>query len=154
MNRMNRKMDSLIMALFTLVLSGAVMAQTPKTETYTTRRGGVVTRTVVSDGNGRYQVDTRATGAGGKTVTKSATYDANASDGRIGRGKVLTGPQGRTREVNASATNNGDGSYTHNRDFKGFGGRTASRTTTIGNRGYSVSGRTRSGATYGRSRRR
>jgi hypothetical protein len=155
---MNRKMNSLILALFTLIVSSAVMAQTPeptpKTRTYTTRRGRVVTRTVSTDGNGTYQVDTQATGAGGKTATKSATIDRNASDGQVGRDKVLTGPQGRTREVNANTTNNGDGTYTHNRDFKGFGGRTASRTTTAGNGGYSASGTTRRGATYSRSRRR
>jgi hypothetical protein len=152
---MNR-MSSLILALSILLCSGAVMAQgpAPKTGTYTTRRGGVITRTVTNDGNGTYQVDTRGAGAGGKTAAKSATYDTNASDGRVGRGKIVTGPQGRTREVNANTTNNGDGSYTHNRDFKGFGGRTASRTATVGNGGYSASGRTRSGATYSRSRRR
>jgi len=153
---MNRKMNSLILALFTLIVSSAVMAQTPaptpKTNTYTTRRGGVVTRTTSNDGNGTYQVNTQATGAGGKTATKSATYDTNASDGQVGRGKIVTGPQGRTRAVNANTTNNGDGTYTNNRDFKGFGGRTASRTATVGN--VSASGRTRSGATYSRSRRR
>jgi hypothetical protein len=151
---MNKKSNSLIFALSMLVISGVAMAQTPTTKTYTNRRGGVVTRTTSTDGNGTYQVNTQATGARGRTATKSATYDTNASDGQVGRGKIVTGPQGRTRSVNANTTNNGDGTYTHNRDFKGFGGRTASRTVTAGNGGYSAAGRTRSGATYSRSRRR
>jgi hypothetical protein len=151
---MNKKASSLILALCMSIISGAVMAQTPTTKTHTNRRGGVITRTTSTDGNGTRQVNTQATGAGGKTATKSATYDTNASDGQVGRSKIVTGPQGRTRAVNANTTNNGDGTYTHNRDFKGFGGRTASRTATVGNGGYSASGRTRSGATYSRSRRR
>jgi len=151
---MNKKTNSLILALCMSIISGAVMAQTQTTKTYANRRGGVINRTTSTDGNGTRQVNTQATSAGGKTATKSATYDTNASDGQVGRSKIVTGPQGRTREVNANTTNNGDGTYTHNRDFKGFGGRTASRTATVGNGAYSASGRTRSGATYSRSRRR
>ncbi len=140
--------------LIILIISGAATAQTLKTKTYTNRRGGVVTRTTSTDGNGNYQVNTQATGADGKTVTKSATYDTNASDGRVGRSKIVTGPQGKTRSVSANTTNNGDGTYTHNREFRGFGGRTASRTATAGNGAYSASGKRRSGATYSRLRRR
>ncbi|HKQ72330.1 MAG TPA: hypothetical protein VJ810_01285 [Blastocatellia bacterium] len=155
---MSRKMNFPILAIFTLIVSVTVMAQTPaptpKTRTYTNKRGSAVTRTTSTNGNGTYQVNTQATGAAGKTATKSATYDTNASDGQVGRSKIVTGPQGKTRSVNANTTNNGDGSYTHNRDFKGFGGKTASRTATAGNGGYSASGTTRSGATYSRSRRR
>jgi hypothetical protein len=155
---MNNKVSSLMIALFTMALSGAVMAQTPaptpKTKTYTNKRGGSVTRTSSTDGNGNYQVNTTGTSAAGKTASKSAAYDTNASDGQTGRSKTVTGPNGQTRSANANTTNNGDGTYTHNRDFKGFGGKTSSRTTTAGNGASSSSGTTRSGATYSRSRRR
>lgn len=153
---MNKKISSLMLALFTIVLSGAVMAQTPapKTKTYTNKRGGSVTRTSSTDGNGHYQVNTIGTSAAGKTASKSAVYDANASDGQTGRSKTVTGPNGQTRSANANTANNGDGTFTHNREFKGFRGRTSSRTTTAGHGASSSSGTTRSGAAYSRSRRR
>ena len=151
---MNRILNLLVLTLGLSMISSLAMAQTTKTKTRTTRRGGTLTRTVSTDGNGTVQVNGQGTNADGKTAGRAATYDLNASDGAVGRSKVLTGPQGKTRTVDAGTTNNGDGTATHTRDFKGFGDRTASRTVTAGNGSRSVSGTRRSGATYSRSHRR
>jgi hypothetical protein len=145
---------NLILAAAVLAFgAGSVFAQNGSGGgTYTTRRGGTVTVERTND-NGQITVNKTATGANGKTASVNKTIDADPSDGMLGRTRIVTGPQGRTRMGSSSSTF-GDGTLSTSQRVMGRDGRTASRQATRGSGGLSVTRTNRNGQVYSRSRSR
>jgi hypothetical protein len=120
--------------------------------TYTTRRGGTVT-VERTNNNGQITVNKTATGANGKTASVNKSIDADPSDGTLGRTRIVTGPQGRTR-IGASNSTFGNGTLSTSQRVTGRGGRTASRQATRSSNGLSVTRTNRNGQVYSRARPR
>lgn len=98
----------------------------------------------VERGGGERSARTQVTGENGRSaiLEKNASVDREA--GLAERSKTFTGPDGKTRSVDATASKTGDGQYDIDRTVTGFNGDTRTQTgsasvTRTGN-GYSASG--------------
>jgi hypothetical protein len=120
---MNRKMNFLISALFTLIISSVAMAQTPGTGVYAPNGGGSAPRATLPGSNGTYQPNVITTqpppapGTGAYTTQPPPTLGTGAYTTRRG---VITRP---TSPV-------GNGTYQANTQGAGAVGGTAPRSAT------------------------
>ena len=104
-------------------------------------------RTITRDverGDGERTTRTSVKGENGRSVTQDKNLNIDREAGLAERSKTVTGPDGKTRSVDVTATKTGEGQYDLNREVTGFNGETRTQSgggtlEKTGN-GYNASG--------------
>lgn len=104
-------------------------------------------RTISRDmerGDGQRSTRTSIIGENGRTLSKDKNLSVDREAGLAERSKTVTGPDGKTRSVDVTATKTDEGQYDLNREVTGFNGdtrtQTGSGTFEKTDQGYTASG--------------